>query len=149
MWIGPDPGRRASAAQYADRLAGIVEPLGHHADHIGEQRMVELGVLMVDAVIGVHAKGVEDTFRLSPDGGASHPLCDQPHLADRGVKAETAHAMRVPFADFHDAAHPAFEDEMHAIRRVALRGNDVALVEVQPLAIPVSYTHLTLPTIYS
>ena len=59
---------------------------------------------------------------------------DQPHLADRGVWSEAAYTNRASILQLHDDTHPAFKNEMHAVGRVALGGDNVAPSELESLA---------------
>ena len=56
------------------------------------------------------------------------------HLADRGVGPEAADPDQAPVVHLDDDADAAFEDEMHGAGSFALRGDDLVLVDFEPLA---------------
>src|SRR6476659_9771449 len=124
----------SSAAQHADHLAGEAQAFGHHRDHIAEQRLVQRAVFGFEALVSLEAEGVEHAVQLGLNGGAAHLPGNEPHLADRGVRPEAAHAHRASVVELDHDADASFENEMHAVGEVALRGDNVVLAHFEPLA---------------
>ena len=95
---------------------------------------MQRAVLGFEPLVSLDGQGIENAVALCLDGGAAQLPRDQPHLADGGVRPEAAHANRASVLERYDDADAAVENEVHAVGRLTLRGDDGALAHVEPAA---------------